>query len=303
LFSKKGEIEMKQKTIAKRVQGIGIGLHKGEPVELTLEPLSGDSGVVFCIKDENIHIKAEPTSVIDTKMATVIGKGGFFISTIEHLLSAVYAYGIDNLKITVDSNEAPIMDGSSASFCMLLDEAGVRELDENKKVMVIKKDVEVKDGEKFVRISPSKRNEYDFTIRFEHPAIKEQKYSFVFSKKRYLEEIAKARTFGFMKDIQYLRANNLALGGSLDNAVVLDEKKILNSEGLRYKDEFVRHKILDAIGDLSLLGHAVMGRYESFAGSHHLNHLLTKEILANEENYEIVELESIKEEEFAKAYA
>ena len=279
------------------MESIGIGLHKGEPVKITLEPMESNAGIVFYRSDVGMSVKASPENVVNTQMATVIGNSEHYISTIEHLLSAVYSYGIDNLRIIVDSSEIPVMDGSSASFCMLLDEAGKRILDENKSFIIIKREVEVKDGKKYAKVMPSLKPTYDFTIDFDHPVIARQEYRFEYSKKSFIKEISRARTFGFLKDVQYLRSRGLALGGSLENAVVLDDNKILNPEGLRYKDEFVRHKILDAIGDLSLLGSVVIGDYESFAGSHNLNHKLTKEILKDPKNYEIktISKENIKE--------
>jgi len=294
---------MYQTTIKKPVELVGIGLHKGSPVKLRLEPLESNGGIVFYRKDVDISIPLIPENVVDTKMATVLGKDGFVISTIEHLLSAVYAYGIDNLKVIVDADEVPVMDGSSASFCMLLDEAELVELDTPKKVMRIKKDIIVKEGDKYVKLSPSPDLKYDFTIKFEHPVIKEQSFSLKFTKQSYKDEISRARTFGFLHEVQYLRSKGLALGGSLENAVVLDDKKILNPEGLRYTDEFVRHKILDAIGDMSLIGMNFIGNYEAFAGSHDLNHKLTLELLKNPENYEVVELVGEKTAELEKAYA
>lgn len=295
---------MKQTTIARRVEGVGIGLHKGEPINIVLEPLDANLGIVFYRKDVGVSIKAEPKSVINTQMATVIGNDkGVYISTIEHLMSAISSYGIDNIRIILDANEAPVMDGSSVSFCMMLDEAGIKELDVPKKIIVIKKEVEVTQGSKFARISPSSSPKFDYTIKFDHPLIGTQRYVFEFSKKNYIEEISKARTFGFLKDVQMLRASNLALGGSLENAVVMDEFSILNPEGLRYKDEFVRHKILDAIGDLSLMGMPILGDYTSFAGSHKLNHELTLAILADAKNYEVVELNKSTLKEYAKVFA
>lgn len=293
---------MRQRTIAKKVKGVGIGLHKGNPVEITLEPLEADSGIIFFRADLNITIEATPKNVVDTKMATVIGKNGAVISTIEHLLSAIYAYGIDNIRISLNADEVPIMDGSATSFCMLLDEAGIRELDKNRKVLVVKKDIVYKDGDKFVKVMPSKKALYNFTIDFNHPIIGKEEYSFEFSRSNYIKEISKARTFGFLKDVQMLRSMGLALGGSLDNAIVLDEKKMLNSDPLRYENEFVRHKILDAIGDLTLLGMPFVGKYESFAGSHHLNHKLTLAILNDESNYEIKSFDE-KLPELSKVYA
>ncbi|HEC2809765.1 TPA: UDP-3-O-acyl-N-acetylglucosamine deacetylase, partial [Campylobacter jejuni] len=276
---------MKQLTLAKTVKGVGIGLHKGEPIEITLEPLEANSGIVFFRSDLNASYKASPENVINTQMATVLGDERGFISTIEHLMSAINAYGIDNVRIVLNANEAPVMDGSSISFCMMLDEAGVKELDAPKKIMVIKKPIEVRDGNKFVRLTPTKEPRINYTIKFDNAVIGEQSYNFEFSKKNYIENIARARTFGFLKDVQALRSMNLALGGSLENTIVVDENRILNPEGLRFKDEFVRHKILDAIGDLTLLGYRVFGDYTSYAGSHRLNHLLTKEVLKDKDAY------------------
>ncbi|MBE0492538.1 MAG: UDP-3-O-acyl-N-acetylglucosamine deacetylase [Sulfurospirillum sp.] len=294
---------MKQVTIARRVQSVGIGLHKGEPIQITLDPLEANSGIVFYRSDIGMSVKAEPTSVVNTQMATVIGDGKHYISTIEHLLSAIYSYGIDNILITLDAAEVPIMDGSGASFCMMLDDAGRRVLEENKSVFIIKKEVIIHDGEKFVKVSPSNNPTYDFMIDFSHPVIGKQEYSFEFSRQNYIDHISRARTFGFMQDVQYLRSKGLALGGSLENAIVMDDKKILNPEGLRFPLEFVRHKILDAIGDLALLGAPVIGSYASLAGSHNLNHLLTKAILADPNNFERRALANENEFELAGVFA
>ncbi|WP_297882505.1 UDP-3-O-acyl-N-acetylglucosamine deacetylase [uncultured Campylobacter sp.] len=294
---------MRQTTIAKKVHNVGIGLHKGEPIRLTLEPLEAGSGIVFYRSDLGISFKAEPKNVINTQMATVVGNEKGYISTIEHLMSAINAYGIDNIRIIVDANEIPVMDGSSASFCMLLDEAGVRELDANKKALIIKRAVEIREGDKLVRLSPSKSPKFDYTIKFSHPLIGTQHHVFEFSKKAYLKEISRARTFGFLKDVQALRSMGLALGGSLENAVVIDENKILNPEGLRFENEFVRHKILDAIGDLALVGAPILGDYTAFAGSHDLNHKLTLSVLADAKNFELVDLTAEVVREYQKVFA
>ena len=299
----KTRIEMRQTTIAKKVHNVGIGLHKGEPIRLTLEPLEAGSGIVFYRSDLGVSFKAEPKNVINTRMATVVGNEKGYISTIEHLMSAINAYGIDNIRIIVDANEIPVMDGSSASFCMLLDEAGVRELDANKKALIIKRAVEVREGDKLVRLSPSKSPKFDYTIKFSHPLIGTQHYVFEFSKKSYVKEISRARTFGFLKDVQALRSMGLALGGSLENAVVIDENKILNPEGLRFENEFVRHKILDAIGDLALVGAPILGDYTAFAGSHDLNHKLTLSVLADAKNFELVDLTAEVVREYQKVFA
>ena len=294
---------MRQTTIAKKVHNVGIGLHKGEPIRLTLEPLEAGSGIVFYRSDLGVSFKAEPKNVINTQMATVVGNEKGYISTIEHLMSAINAYGIDNIRIIVDANEIPVMDGSSASFCMLLDEAGVRELDANKKALIIKRAVEIREGNKLVRLSPSKSPKFDYTIKFSHPLIGTQHHVFEFSKKSYLKEISRARTFGFLKDVQALRSMGLALGGSLENAVVIDENKILNPEGLRFENEFVRHKILDAIGDLALVGAPILGDYTAFAGSHDLNHKLTLAVLADAKNFELVDLTAEVVREYQKVFA
>ena len=290
---------MMQRTIKKPVEAVGIGLHKGVPVKLRLEPLGEDSGIIFYRSDKGITIPLSPEYVVDTKMATVIGKDNAIISTIEHLMSSVYAFGIDNLRIIVDNDEIPIMDGSAVSFVMMIEEAGIEKLNAPKKFKKITKEIEIRDGEKFAKLKPSEKINFDFEINFDHPVIGNQKYHFDFSTKNYIEEISRARTFGFLKEVQYLRSIGLALGGSLENAIVLDDKKILN-DSLRFDDEFVRHKILDAIGDMSLMGANFIGSYEAFASGHHLNHLLTKK-LEEEKAYEIVTFTQ-KEASLVKAF-
>jgi len=295
---------VQQRTIKKPVEVVGIGLHKGEPIKLRLEPLDADAGIVFYREDLALNIPLSPDSVIDTRMATVIGdKEKGFISTIEHFLSAVYAYGIDNLRVIVDGNEMPIMDGSAISFCLLLEEAGIEELDAPKKIIRIKEPVEITDGEKFVRILPSDTATFDFRIKFDHPVIGEQSECFEFGTQHFVEEIARARTFGFARDIQYLQSQNLALGATLQNAIGLDDHKVLNPEGLRFENEFAKHKVLDAMGDMMVTGHNLLGRYESFAGSHHLNYRLTSKLLSDSKNYELVAVEALQSREFARAFA
>lgn len=288
---------MKQKTIRNKVEIVGVGLHKGVPVKMELEPLDVNSGVVFYRSDLGVSIELKPENVIDTTMATVLGKDDARISTIEHLLSAIHAYGIDNIRICLDNEEVPIMDGSSIGYCMLLEEAGIISQNAPKKAIAIKKPIEIQDDKKFVRVEPSERTIFDFSIDFSHPAIRQQHYKFTFSTKAYKQEIARARTFGFLHEVNYLRSIGLAKGGDLSNCIVLDESGILNKDGLRYKEEFVRHKILDAIGDMALLGMPLLGTYVSYAGSHKLNHLLTKQLLSDEKAYEIVSLEDKAMEE------
>jgi UDP-3-O-[3-hydroxymyristoyl] N-acetylglucosamine deacetylase len=197
----------------------------------------------------------------------------------------------------------PIMDGSAISFCLLLDEAGISVQDAPKKVIRVKKTVEVEDGAKYVRLSPSDSAQFDFTIKFDHPVIGEQSHGFHFSTHNFIEEIARARTFGFAKDIQYLQSQNLALGASLQNAIGLDDHKVLNPEGLRFDNEFARHKILDALGDMMVTGYNILGHYESFAGSHNLNYRLTSKLLADSKNYEMVAVSTLQSREFAKSFA
>ncbi len=294
---------MNQRTISQAVEVVGIGLHKGNPIKLRLEPLEVNAGIIFYREDLALTIPLSPSSVVDTQMATVIGGAKGTISTIEHFLSAVYAYGIDNMRVVIDGNEIPIMDGSAASFCLLLDEAGVKEQEAAKEVIRVKRVIEVSDGDKFVRLEPSSQASFSFEIDFEHPIIGRELYHYSFGTKSFIEEIARARTFGFARDIQYLQSINLALGASLNNAIGLDDEKVLNPEGLRFENEFVRHKILDAMGDMMVTGHNILGAYSSFAGSHKLNHELTKALLADRENYEVVSLSKVKNWEFIKSFA
>ncbi|WP_309499196.1 UDP-3-O-acyl-N-acetylglucosamine deacetylase [Sulfurovum sp.] len=294
---------MQQRTLKKPIEVVGIGLHKGEPIKLRLEPLGVDAGIIFYREDLAISIPLSPDSVIDTRMATVIGNEKGYISTIEHFLSAVYAYGIDNMRVIVNGNEMPIMDGSSISFCLLLDEAGIEEQDAPKKIICVKQAVEVSDGDKFVRLLPHDSAQFDFRIKFDHPVIGEQSESFAFSTKNFIEEIARARTFGFAKDIQYLQSQNLALGATLQNAIGLDDHKVLNPEGLRFDNEFARHKILDAMGDMMVTGYNILAKYESFAGSHSLNYQLTTKLLSDSKNYDLVAVDELQSRVFAKSFA
>lgn len=281
---------MHKQTIGKSIEIVGIGLHSGVPVTMRLLPATSDTqGVIFIRTDCNVKIPVSVDNVVGTKLATIIGREGAEISTIEHILSALAAFGIDNITIEIDNEEVPTMDGSSASFCMMLEEVGIAYQKAKKKVIIVKDVVEVIDGERFVRLIPSNEQKYDFKIKFNHPVIKTQEYSFTFTTENYQKEIARARTFGFLHELSYLKSIGKGKGADLNNVIGLDDKRVLNSEGLRFKDEFVRHKILDAIGDMSFLGMPFLGRYESYAGSHHLNHLLSKKLLENPESFEIVE--------------
>jgi len=295
---------MFQRTIKKRVEVTGIGLHSGEPINMVLEPLAENSGIVFVHAKSGTTLPLKVGNITETKLATVLGKRPNAISTIEHFLSAAYAYGIDNLKVIVNGNEMPVMDGSASSFCMMFDEAGIKKQNAKKSIMVIKKEVSVEQDGKRATLKPAKEAKFNFEINFEHPVIGRQKYTLNFSKERYIQEISRARTFGFARDIQYLQSINLALGASLENAIGLDDNSVLNPEGLRFEDEFVRHKILDAIGDMMVMGHYIVGEYSAVASSHELNHLLTEKLLATEGAYEIINFQEMEQElELAKVFA
>lgn len=294
---------MLQTTLARAVSNVGIGLHKGSAIKITLSPLDANSGVVFYRSDLNKYYEANYKNIINTQMATVIGDKDGFISTIEHLMSAISSYGIDNILISLDANETPVLDGSAAGFCTMLDDAGIVMQDAKKEILVVKKEVKVSENNKSASLSPTSKPSYDFTIDFAHPAIKKQHFFYEVNKKNYINEIASARTFGFLKEVEYLKSKGLALGGSLDNAIVLDDNGILNPSGLRYPNEFVRHKILDAIGDIYMLGKSVFADYKAYASSHDLNHKLTLELLKNPNSYEIVSLDSDTNMDLIKAFS
>ncbi len=278
---------MLQRTISKPVELTGIGLHRASRVRLRLEPMVEDSGILFYRIDRGVIIPLSVDTVIDTTLATVIGRDGCSISTIEHFLATIYAYRIDNLKVIVNGDEMPVMDGSALDFCRLLDDAGVVGQSLPKRMLYIKRKVEVRDGDKYAILEPSLESSFHFDIDFSHPAIGKQSFSYIPTHSNFIEKLASARTFGFTKDIEYLRSKNLALGATLDNAIGLDEQTILNPEGLRFEDEFVRHKLLDAMGDMMVMGYQIVGAYSAFASSHRLNHLLTKKLLSDSDNYEI----------------
>ena len=280
----------KERTIESSISISGISLHSGKDVKLTLSPLPVGSGVVFKRTDlDGFSVPLSVDSVISTTMATSIGIGRDRISTIEHLMSALYSYGIDNVEISVDSDEPPVLDGSSLEFCKFIESIGYREQEKSRELIVIKKAVEIRDGDKFVRIEPSKDGDFsiDFKIDFQNPAIGIQEANFSFRENSYRDEVAPARTFGFLKDVDMLKSQGLARGANYDNVIVIGEDSVLNSGGLRFENEFVRHKILDVIGDFSTLGKRVIGKYSSFAGSHHFNSLLIKKILEDKSNYSV----------------
>jgi UDP-3-O-[3-hydroxymyristoyl] N-acetylglucosamine deacetylase len=287
---------LKQRTIKQLVRTTGVGLHSGTKVELTLRPAAADTGIVFRRVDLDpiVEFPSNADIVGDTRMASVLTQGNARVSTVEHLMSACAGLGIDNLYVDVTAEEIPIMDGSASSFVFLLQQAGVQEQAAPKKFIRVLKPVEVRQGsganEKWARLTPYDGFKLDFFIEFNHPAVDgtTQRAVVDFGKVSYVHDVARARTFGFMQDVESLRGMGLARGGSLENAIVMDEYRILNADGLRYEDEFVRHKILDAIGDLYLVGSPLLASYEAHKSGHGLNNLLLRELLAQPESYEIV---------------
>ncbi len=278
---------MLQTTIHKTVRCTGTGLHSGKQVELILRPAIEDTGILFSLANGSgrTFLTPNPELVVSTGLATTLGTGKESIATVEHLLAAVSALGIDNIHIEVDGTEVPIMDGSAASFVYLLNEAGVRRLGKGRKVLRIKKPVEFKHGNKYIKALPHDCYQIDYAIEFAHPVIGEQRVELDITPKNFASEIAKARTFGFLKEVEYLHANGLALGGSLDNAIVLDDYTVLNTEGLRFEDEFVRHKLLDFIGDMAIIGLPLVGRFEVFASGHEMNNDFLRFLAENRDEY------------------
>ena len=280
-----------QRTVKNNISTKGIGLHSGRPVSITIRPADINTGVIFRRIDlvGAPFIKAAALMVGDTRMCSCLEDGPVKIATIEHLMSALAGLGIDNVWVDLDSPEVPILDGSATPFLFLLNQAGIQEQPALKKFLKIKEYVEVEDGDKKASFSPYNGYQLNFKINFTHPAIQktEDTVSFDFGSNSYVKEIARARTFGFAQEVEFLRENNLALGGGLFNAVVLDEYKVLNSEGLRYDSEFARHKILDAIGDLFLIGYPILGRFDAYKSGHDLNNKLVRKILDTPQSYEI----------------
>ena len=282
-----------QRTLNKPISAAGVGLHTGQRVEMTLRPASEDIGIRFRRLD--IHppqeIQANAHNVTDTKLGTTITQNDASIMTVEHLLAAFSGLGIDNAYVDIHGPEVPIMDGSAASFILLVELAGIKEQKAPKKFLRIKKNVRVEDNGKFAEFKPYNGYRLSFQIEFEHPMIQNKltEFTFDFSTLNFLDQISRARTFGFLKEIETLRANNLALGGSLDNAIVLDDYRILNQDGLRFDDELVRHKILDAIGDLYLMGHILVGEFNGFKSGHELNNKLIRKLYADETAWEEVQ--------------
>lgn len=280
-----------QCTLTQPVTISGIGLHSGKVITMTLRPAEAGTGIVFHRSegDRTVSIEAISANVVDTRMATVIGKSGLSVSTIEHLMAALSATGIDNLNIDIDGPEVPVMDGSAVPFIKEINKSGIRVLPQSRKYLAIRKPVTVVDGEKRVSLIPSRFFRISFDIAFDHPCIALQSRSYKVNRESFQREIAPARTFGFLQEVEYLKANGLARGGSLENAVVIGEKEILNPEGLRFSDEFVRHKILDAIGDFSLIGYPILGHIKAYKAGHDINHLTVEHLLAHPECWKLVE--------------
>jgi UDP-3-O-[3-hydroxymyristoyl] N-acetylglucosamine deacetylase len=286
---------IKQRTLKNVIHATGVGLHTGKKIYLTLRPAPANAGIIFrrVDLDDPVEIEAKSDNVGDTMLSTSLVKGDVKISTVEHLLSALAGFGIDNAYVDLSADEVPIMDGSAGPFVFLIQSAGVEEQNAAKQFMRIREKIRVEDGDKWAMFEPFEGFKVGFTIEFDHPMFHEGncKAEIDFSTTSYVKEVSRARTFGFMREVELLRENNLALGGSLDNAIVVDDYRILNEDGLRYEDECVKHKILDAIGDLYLLGHSLIGSFTGFKSGHALNNRLLRELLAKESAWELVSFE------------
>ena len=283
---------IRQRTLKNIIRATGVGLHTGEKIYLTLRPAAVDTGIVFRRVDLEppVEIAALAENVGDTRLSSTLVKGNVRISTVEHLLSALAGLGIDNAYVDLSAAEVPIMDGSAGPFVFLLQSAGIEEQNSAKRFIRIKRPVVVQDGDKWARFEPFEGFKVSFTIDFDHPVFKgrEQQAEVDFSTTSFVKEVSRARTFGFMREIEYLREKKLALGGSLDNAIVVDDFRVLNEDGLRYEDEFVKHKVLDAIGDLYLLGNSLIGAFIGYKSGHALNNKLLRTLMAEEDAWEVV---------------
>lgn len=283
---------IKQRTLKNTIRATGVGLHTGKKVYLTLRPAPVNTGIVFCRDDLNpvVMIPAKPEYVLETTLSTTLVKDGVKVSTIEHLMAALAGLGIDNAFVDISAPEVPIMDGSAGPFVFLLQSAGIEEQNAAKKFIRIKRKIQVQDGDKIAVLEPYEGFRMDFAIDFNHPVIKKtpQFASVDFSTSSFVKEISRARTFGFLSDLEKLRSMNLARGASVDNAIVVDNYSLLNEDGLRYEDEFVKHKILDALGDLYVLGYPFIGHYKAVKSGHALNNMLVRALLQQQESWEWV---------------
>jgi UDP-3-O-[3-hydroxymyristoyl] N-acetylglucosamine deacetylase len=290
---------LKQRTLKSLTRAVGVGLHSGQRVEITLRPAAPDTGIVFRRVDlpEVVEIPVSASAVTDTRLASTLSNGGAKVFTVEHLMSACAGLGVDNLYIDITAEEVPILDGSAASFVFLLQSAGIELQNAPRRFIRLLRAVEVREGtgpsEKWARLEPYHGYKLSFEIDFKHPAVDStgQRLEFDLGTGSYTRDIARARTFGFTKDVEMMRANGLALGGGLDNAIVMDDYKVLNAGGLRYDDEFVKHKILDAMGDLYLVGKPMLASYSAFRSGHGLNNKLLRELLAQLDTWEVVTFE------------
>jgi UDP-3-O-[3-hydroxymyristoyl] N-acetylglucosamine deacetylase len=288
-----------QRTLNNTIRATGVGLHSGEKVYLTLKPAPPNTGIVFCRTDLDpvVEIPALAENVGETTLSTTLVKDGVRVATVEHLLSAMAGLGIDNAYVELSAAEVPIMDGSAGPFVFLIQSAGLQDQPVPKKFIRIKRKVVVKDGDKWASFEPFDGFKVSFTIDFDHPVFKDrvQEACVDFSSTSFVKEVSRARTFGFMRDIEYLRSQNLALGGSMDNAIVVDDYRVLNKDGLRYEDEFVKHKVLDAIGDLYLLGNSLIGEFKGYKSGHGLNNILLRALIAQEDAWEVATFDSFED--------
>lgn len=286
---------LKQRTLKSLIRATGVGLHSGVKVNLVLRPAAPDTGVVFhrVDLDPPVDLVTDPNAVVDTRLCSGLARGDVKVATIEHLMSALAGLGIDNVHVDVDAPEIPILDGSAGPFVFLLQSAGIEEQNAPKKFVRVKKRVEVRDGDKWARLDPYDGFRLDFSIEFNHPAIDRTgtSVSVDFASQSYVKEVARARTFGFVQEVEYMRANGLALGGSLDNAIVMDEYRVLNADGLRFADEFAKHKVLDAIGDLYIVGHPLLAAFSAHKSGHALNNELLRAMLADASAWEFATFE------------
>lgn len=276
-----------QTTLARDLAFEGVGLHSGEKISLRVTSAPANTGLTFVVGPDGVRIPALAGHVVSTFLATTLGIGDVRVSTVEHLLAALAGLGVDNAHIVISGAELPIMDGSSAPFVRAIQEAGIRELRAEREVFVVRRPFTIRDGVKEAAFWPSPSFRVSYSIDFPHPAIREQRWDGVVSPGVFTRELAASRTFGFLKDVEMMKASGLALGGSLENAVVLDDSRVINPEGLRFPDEFVRHKVLDAIGDLALAGRSIVGHFIAHRSGHDLNQRLVREMLSDEANYEI----------------
>jgi UDP-3-O-[3-hydroxymyristoyl] N-acetylglucosamine deacetylase len=293
-------LDIKQRTLDKEIGCTGVGLHCGEKVTINIKPAPANTGIRFVRVDieGQPSVEARYENVLDTTLATTIGTNGCSVATIEHLMAAFFGMGIDNAIVEIDGREVPVMDGSSAPFVFLIKSAGIREQNVSRKFIVIKKPFKVQDDGRSISIYPSKEVKISYRIDYDHPLLKDQKFELSFSGKDFVREICSARTFGFLKDVEMLKENGFAKGGSLDNAVVIDDFTVLNEDGLRFQDEFVRHKVLDFIGDLSIVGCPIIGHFVIDKSGHFLNQYMLQNLMGSEKYWKSISFEN--SEEFAE---